>query len=65
MYALVTGNERLKPGETATKEFNLKAVSQVSGREIVARIRLYDELDIEQFFTYRKYSAAYAEIRQP
>lgn len=69
MYPVAVGNQRLKPRDTVVKEFNLKALGQVSGvvdpSERVVDIRLFARLDYEKFFAYTKYASAYTQIRPP
>ena len=69
MYVLVSGTNRLKPGNSVVKEFTLEAKDQITGpydpKERVADIRLYAKLDLEQFFKYSKFISAYTQIRPP
>jgi len=65
MWALVTGEERLARGETATIDIYLNATSTKGIEWLVASVEVYADLDLETFFKSYESAGVRALIRPP
>jgi len=68
LYPLVTGTDRLKPGDTRTKEFDLEIIKgpPYDGNWNIACLKVTGNLDYERFFKdYIHAATANAYIRAP